>query len=94
MMTDSNKLFWTRAGLAVLAGLVSGVMNFADETAYYGVLLIIWVYLISYYIGKNIIFGNKPVDRSTLIMTGIGTYIMLSLFSWILYYTLHYVNFI
>ncbi|MGQ9780982.1 MAG: hypothetical protein ACUVQ8_01835 [Nitrososphaeria archaeon] len=94
MLTDSNKLFWTRAGLAVVAGLISGIMNFSDETAQFGVLLIVWVYLISYYIGKNLIFGGKEVGTSTLITTGLGTYIMLSLFTWILYHTLHVANFI
>ncbi|MEM3403277.1 MAG: hypothetical protein QXJ17_01810 [Nitrososphaeria archaeon] len=93
-MTDGNKLFWLRVGFALFGGLFSGVMNFSNGTAIYGVGLISLLYVLSYLIGKNVILANKNVERNTLIFSGIGTYIMLSLFTWILYYTLHLSGFI
>jgi len=89
MMTDGNKLFWLRVCFALLGGSLSGVMNFANETAIYGVSLIALLYVLSYLVGKNIMLANRNVERNTLLFSGIGTYIMLSLFTWILYYTLH-----
>jgi len=94
MLTDSNKLFWTRVIFAILAGMISGIMNFSNDTGYFGVAIIVGMYIISYYVGKNFIFNGKDVSGSTLITTGIGTYIMLSLFTWIFYYTLHVSYFI
>jgi len=93
MISDKNKLFWLRVVFAIFAGLFSGVMNFSNESAFFGVLTIILFYLLSYFIGKYYIFSGK-VDSSSLFTTGIGTYIMLSLFVWILYYTLHISGFL
>lgn len=89
MLTDTNKLFWLRVVFAIFAGLFSGVMNFSNETALFGILVIISFYLLSYLIGKYYIFSEKNVTNSSLFTTGIGTYIMLSLFVWVFYYTLH-----
>jgi hypothetical protein len=94
MLTDSNKLFWTRVILALLSGFVSGIMKFSDSTAFVGLGTIIFMYILSYFIGEAYIFKGKKVSRNTLILTGIGTYIMLSLFTWILFYTLTVSGFI
>jgi len=93
MLTEANKLFWLRVAFAILAGLISGIMNFSNESALFGVLTIIFFYLLSYLIGKYYIFSQAG-DGSPLFTTGIGTYIMLSLFVWILYYTLHVSGFL
>ncbi len=94
MLTDSNKLFWIRAIFAVLSGYVSGIMKFSDSTAFFGVGIIVFMYILSYFIGEAFIFKGKKVSRNTLILTGIGTFIMLSLFTWILFYTLTFYGFI
>jgi hypothetical protein len=94
MVTDSNKLFWTRAALAVLSGSASGIMKFSDTTAFVGISLIIFTYILSYFIGEGFIFKGKKVSRNTLILQGIGTFIMLSLFTWIFFYTLTVSGFI
>jgi len=88
MLTDSNKLFWTRVIFALLSGAVSGIMNFSNDTAVIGVAIIISFYIGSYFVGEAYIFKGKTVSRNTLLFNGIGTYIMLSLFVWILFYTL------
>ncbi|MGB9726820.1 MAG: hypothetical protein ACPLZF_00250 [Nitrososphaeria archaeon] len=93
MVTDKNKLFWLRVVFAIFAGLFSGVMNFSNESSFFGVLTIILFYLLSYFIGKYYIFSDKG-DNGSLFTTGIGTYIMLSLFVWIFYYTLHVSGFL
>ncbi|MGD0329461.1 MAG: hypothetical protein ABSB40_03325 [Nitrososphaeria archaeon] len=94
MLTDSNKLFWTRVIFAALSGFVSGIMKFSGSTAFDGVGTIIFMYILSYFIGEAFIFKGKKVSRNTLILTGIGTFIMMSLFMWILFYTLKVNGFI
>ena len=94
MLTDSNKLFWTRVIFALLSGFLSGIMEFSNDTAFFGVGIIISFYIVSYFIGEAYIFKGKKVSRNTLILNGIGTYIMLSLFTWILFYTLIVTGFI
>ncbi|MEM3423396.1 MAG: hypothetical protein QXE51_02420 [Nitrososphaeria archaeon] len=94
MLTDTNKLFWLRVVFGIFAGLFSGIMNFSNESALFGVLTIILFYLLSYLIGKYYIFSGKNVSNPSLFTTGIGTYIMLSLFIWIFYYTLHISGFL
>lgn len=94
MLTDSNKLFWTRVFFALFSGAVSGIMNFGNDTAFIGVAIIMSFYIVSYFIGEAYIFKGKTVSRNTLLFNGIGTYIMLSLFVWIFLYTLVVTGFI
>jgi hypothetical protein len=82
-----DRIFWLRAGLAALTGLVVDYLFGKDYTS--GLLLGAIVFMGSYYLVR-LIWGKKikPEQSSKLITTAIGTYIMIFLFVWILCFTL------
>ncbi len=90
------RLAWMRAGLGALAGALAGFLNFLsldvtnpNSNAYYGAYIALFVYIISYYLAKNVLGMNlPPSDKNKLITQGIGSYIMLFLFVWIVYNSL------
>ena len=89
-------LAWTRVGLGALAGLLAGILPFATPSAttfnsnsYADVYIAVFVYVASYYFAKYSMKIPLPYkDRNKLITQGIGGFIMLFLFTWILYNTL------
>jgi len=46
------------------------------------------IFVVSAVIGKGMKIGLPPSDRKKLVTTGIGTYVFVYLFMWILSYTL------
>ena len=87
-------LAWGRVGLGAIAGFVSGMLGFVsqpgvlNENAYYGAYLAILVYVLSYYWAKySVLKGIDPKYKNKLITQGIGTYVMVFLFTWIVYNT-------
>ncbi len=87
-------LAWGRVGLGAIAGVLSGFLGFIstppslNENAYYGAYLAILVYFLSYYWAKyGILKGIDPKNKNKLITQGIGTFIMIFLFTWIVYNT-------
>ncbi len=90
-----GRMAWIRVGLGALAGLVSGLMGFLtldpaspNHNAYYGFYIAALVYVLSYYLAKYIILkGIDPKNKNKLVTQGIGSYIMVFLFVWILYNT-------
>jgi hypothetical protein len=88
-----DRIFWLRAGLAAVTGVVVDYVFGSDYTS--GLLLGAVVFMGSYYLvrllwGKSI----KPGQTSKLYTTALGTYIMVLLFVWILCFTigLHSLN--
>lgn len=94
MLGGSNKLFWVRAGFAAIAGIFSGIMNFSNETAWAGFAAMVVFYILSYILAKYVLFKRTNIQRGKLVTTGLGTYIMLFLFFWIFYFTLHISGFV
>ncbi len=88
-------LAWARVGLGALAGVLAGAFNFLtltpanpNQQAYYGLYLAVIVYLLSYYLAKYWLVPGIPArDKNKLITQGIGSFIMMFLFVWILYNT-------
>jgi hypothetical protein len=87
-------LAWGRMGLGVIAGVLSGSMGFIsspiglNENAYYGAYLGVLFYFLSYYWAKySVLKGIDPKNKNKLITQGIGTFIMIFLFTWIVYNT-------
>ena len=86
-----------------MAGLVAGLLGFVtlnsypanpqlNPNAYYGIYVAILVYVLSYYIAKYwLVKGIPPRDKNRLITQGIGSYIMMFIFVWILYNTSCYI---
>ncbi|HYB04065.1 MAG TPA: hypothetical protein VED17_06365 [Nitrososphaerales archaeon] len=65
--------------------------NVANPNAYYGAYIAIFVFLITYYLARySILKGINPKDKNRLITQGIGSYIMMFIFSWILFNTYHF----
>ena len=84
-------LFWIRIGLGVLAGIISafvGTSIDADSRPYVGFGIMIILFIISYGIAKAMHIPLPPSDKKKLIMTGIGSYFFIFVFTWILIHTL------
>ncbi|MCP8317413.1 MAG: hypothetical protein H3Z52_08795 [archaeon] len=85
-MKQLDQLFWTRALLGMATGLLSGVMGFFDVI---GILLAFIAYVISYLMAKYIMRLDLPPQESRKIFTtGLGSFMALWLFTWIIYYTI------
>lgn len=88
-MKQIDQLFWVRVVLGFIAGLISGIMTFFNYMAYIGLLLALMMYIVSYFIAKYMIKLDLPKDSSYKIFTtGLGSFIILWLFTWIIYYTI------
>lgn len=87
-----DKVFWLRVGLGVLAGTISAIigstMLHAHERAYTGLGIVIVLFIISYGIAKALRVPLPSSDKRKLVMTGIGSYFLMFLVSWILVYTI------
>lgn len=87
-----DKVFWLRVGLGVLAGTISAIfgstMLHAHERGYTGLGIVIVLFIISYGIAKALRVPLPLSDKRKLVMTGIGSYFLMFLVSWILVYTI------
>lgn len=91
-------LAWLRVGLGGISGFLAGVLQFVTTTpdkvnsnAYYGIYVAIIVYIVSYYFARNfLVKGIAPKDKNKLFTQGIGSFIMMFLFVWIIYNTYNY----
>jgi hypothetical protein len=93
VLTVTDKIFWLRAGLGAALGVVCDFVFGTDYTS--GILLAAIVFLASYYLVRRVWGKNfKPQEMTKLYTTGIGSYILLFLFLWILLFTvgLHSLN--
>ena len=84
-------LFWIRIGLGVLAGIISAFVGTSidtDSRPYIGFGIMIVLFIISYGIAKAMQIPLPPSDKKKLIMTGIGSYFFIFIFTWILVNTL------
>jgi multidrug transporter EmrE-like cation transporter len=86
-----DKLFWIRIGMAALGGVVATFLFESiegEDRRWASIGFMIIVFIASAIIGKNMKIGLPHSDRKKLVTTGIGTYVFLYLFMWILSYTL------
>jgi len=92
MSVSFDKLYWTRIGMGVLGGYVADQLFSLQGGAtgeWNGLTIAIAVYLASFYVGKYVLLRGLPQDKqSKLYTTGIGGYVMLFIFTWILLFTL------
>jgi hypothetical protein len=86
-LTSLDKIFWTRACLGAVTGTASQLLFASDYQS--GVLLATVVFLASYYLVRRLWGkGFKKEEQTKLYTTGLGSYIMLLVFFWILLFTL------
>ncbi len=91
-----------RVGFGAIGGLLNGLLNLVtlklpvvNQNAYYGIYVGLLIYIASYYFAKNSwVKGINPKDKNKLITQGIGSYIMMFLFAWILFSTYHACTFL
>ncbi len=87
-----DKVFWIRVGLGILAGALSAEMgstmvHYRDK-GFTAVGIAIILFIISYAIAKTLRVPLPSSDKRKLVMTGIGSYFLMFLFTWILVNTL------
>ena len=86
-----DKLFWLRIVLAVIGGTLATFMFDSiegEERRWTSIIFMIVIFIVSIGIAKGMNLHLPKSDRKKLVTTGIGSYIFIYLFMWILSYTL------
>jgi len=86
-----NKLFWLRVGLAVIAGttatfLFEGIEG--EDRRWASIVFMIIVFIGTIIVAKGMKMQLPSSDRKKIVTQGIGSYVFLYLFTWIVTYTL------
>jgi len=86
-----NKLFWLRVGFAVVAGTLATFL-FEDiqgeERRWASIVFMIIVFIVTIFIAKSMNMQLPSSDRKKIVTQGIGSFVFLYLFVWILTYTI------
>jgi len=86
-----NKLFWLRVGLAVIAG-TAATFIFEDiegeDRRWASIAFMIVIFMGTIIVAKGMKMQLPSSDRKKLVTQGIGSYVFIYLFIWILTYTL------
>ena len=86
-----DKLFWLRIALAVIAGTLATFMFDSiegEERRWTSIVFMITIFIVSIFIAKSMNLQLPKSDRKKLVTTGIGSYVFIYLFMWILTYTI------
>jgi len=92
-ITKTDKIFWLRAGLGGVVGIAAAELFGTDYQS--AVLFAIVVYLGSYYLVRKVWGPQFKADELNKMYTaGIGSYVLLFIFLYILLFTLgiHYLS--
>lgn len=82
-----DKLFWIRVGFGVLAGVIAAqIGNSMDISSrpFLGLAVMVVLFMITYGIAKAMRIPFAPSEKKKLVMTGIGSYFFMFIFTWIL----------
>jgi hypothetical protein len=86
-----DRLFWLRVGFAVIAGTLATFL-FEDiqgeERRWASIVFMIIVFIVTVFIAKSMKIQLPSSDRKKIVMQGLGSYIFIYLFVWILTYTI------
>jgi len=86
-----NILFWLRVALAVMGGIVATFIFDSmegEDRRWASIAFMIIIFVVSLIIAKGMKMRFPRSDRKKLVTTGIGSYIFLYLFTWIVSYTI------
>jgi len=88
----ANKLFWLRIGFALIGGtmatfLFEGIEH-DEQHRWTSIGFMIILFLVTCFIAKGMKINFPKSDRKKIVTTGIGSFIFLYLFSWIMSFTL------
>ena len=89
----TNVLFWMRIAFALIGGAIATFafdsIEDSEEKRWTSIIFMIVLFVATCVIAKYVLKTNfSRADRKKLVTTGIGSYIFLYLFAWILSYTL------
>ena len=86
-----DKLFWLRVGFAVIAGTLATFLFediHGEERRWASIVFMIIIFIVTIFIAKSMKMQLPSSDRKKIVTQGIGSYIFLYLFVWILTYTI------
>jgi len=88
----TDKLFWLRIGFALIGGAIAtflfeGIED-SEEHRWSSITFMIVLFIVTCFIAKGMKINFPKSDRKKLVTTGIGSFIFLYLFAWIMTYTL------
>ena len=88
----TDMLFWLRFGFAIAGGAIAtflfeGIEN-SEEHRWSSIGFMIVLFIITCFIAKSMKINFPKSDRKKLVTTGIGSYIFLYLFAWIMTHTM------
>jgi len=88
----TNVLFWLRFVFAIIGGvaatfLFEGIED-TEEKRWSSIIFMIILFVVTCFIAKGMKISFPKSDRKKLVTTGIGSYIFLYLFAWIMTYTI------
>jgi len=90
-----DKLFWLRVGAAVVAGVLAtflfeGIEG--EERRWASIAFMIIVFIGTIFVAKSMKIQLPTSDRKKIVMQGIGSYVFIYLFVWIMTYTILHAN--
>jgi len=88
----TNKLFWMRVVFAVIGGIAAtflfeGIED-SEEHRWTSIIFMISLFLVTCFIAKAMKINFPRSDRKKIVTTGIGSFIFMYLFAWIMSFTL------
>jgi len=88
----TNLLFWLRFGFAIIGGAIATFLfeeiDGNEERRWSSIIFMIVLFIITCFIAKGMKINFPKADRKKLVTTGMGSFIFLYLFAWIMTYTL------
>ena len=88
----TNKLFWLRFGFAIIGGAIATFLfeeiDGSEERRWSSIIFMIVLFIITCFIAKGMKINFPKADRKKLVTTGMGSFVFLYLFAWIMTYTL------
>lgn len=90
-----NKLFWIRVGLGVLGGIAATFLFESitgEERRWASIGLLIVIFIATVIIAKGMKIPLPSSDKKKIFTQGIGSFIFIYLFMWILTFTLTHIN--
>ena len=88
----TDMLYWLRIGVALVGGsmatfIFEGIEN-SEELRWSSIAFMIVLFIITCFIAKKMKINFPKSNRKKLVTTGLGSYVFLYLFAWILSFTL------
>ena len=88
----TNMLFWMRFAFAIIGGAIATFLfeeiDGNEERRWTSIIFMIVLFIITCFIAKGMKINFPKADRKKLVTTGIGSFIFLYLFAWIMSFTL------